>query len=523
MLKNHRYLTIILGFVFILLFSSLGYADLVFESEIPAVSIGDIVVDGYSSDWEILGIQPFLLDDEGDSTCDPIVGTDIKEVYIAQDGEFLYWRLDTVSGTYALDFRDGIHQAAPYFNLNQTQDYEGIGYNWCTSQWIMVGDPFSGSTHECCCEGEDHAPVEYASGDEFGEIKDIAEGKIPLDLYNNRIIDYLAFMYFSGIANVACDWVERSYAPPSPQPDRYFFHWFDVSTRTVDGGDPTTYFWFTVGDNENFGRSPVKNIVKSAIITFPDSTQLQFNPDFNVWVYSEIRINDNNRNGIFEFDQGELDPRLNSGAEYEIISPVSPHVAGDYTLQVTLENDDVISYTKENVPGGLTAVEWPPVTNLNASIDAQTGNITISWDLSTTYPDDPSIEIRIYSYDSNGVERYLQTRVKKLPLTINSFTFPNGRLADIFNEIGAKYFKLQARVVSAGGVNVSRTAFKEYAIEKLNGVYTLTPDTIPEPCSTMYTQEEVEEAIANTCPGNSEYHGKPESPGKSDPPGQNKK
>jgi len=56
-----------------------------------------ITVDGISSDWS--GINPIVTDAQGDSICE--TGTDIRRYYLAKDNTYLYWRVDTWSGTFS--------------------------------------------------------------------------------------------------------------------------------------------------------------------------------------------------------------------------------------------------------------------------------------------------------------------------------------------------------------------------------------------------------------------------------------
>ena len=94
-------------FVFVLISCSFfalpddGYAGLELGVDLPVASI---VVDGIPNDWS--GIPAYLEDEEGDSTQG--VGTDIKAVYLCKDDTYLYWRMDTWSGTFSyIDVNDG--------------------------------------------------------------------------------------------------------------------------------------------------------------------------------------------------------------------------------------------------------------------------------------------------------------------------------------------------------------------------------------------------------------------------------
>jgi len=61
---------------------------------IPVVSSGAIVVDGLVGDWT--GISPVYNNTVGDDDNDP--GRNISQVYLAQDGLYLYLRMDTAGG-----------------------------------------------------------------------------------------------------------------------------------------------------------------------------------------------------------------------------------------------------------------------------------------------------------------------------------------------------------------------------------------------------------------------------------------
>jgi len=215
MIEKHRLLGFVFGLVLVFSISGFGHADLVpqFESDIPIVPNGAIEIDGYASDWEALEIEPFLIDDEGDTTCD-FLGTDIKSLYLARDTDFLYWRLDTVSGEFAKDVIDG-YQQAPYFELTQQMDYEGKGYVSSFTQIIFIADPSSAYATEWV--GGDHQLVEEAMLDGYVEAKETAEGMIPLDLdqITNYKIDEVILQYYRGGDNAGfCDIVSRTYTEP---------------------------------------------------------------------------------------------------------------------------------------------------------------------------------------------------------------------------------------------------------------------------------------------------------------------
>ena len=63
---------------------------------VQAIPEATITVDGSAEDWA--GIEPFVEDAVGD-TQTGVPAVDLIQAYVAQDGEFLYWRMD-VSGEY---------------------------------------------------------------------------------------------------------------------------------------------------------------------------------------------------------------------------------------------------------------------------------------------------------------------------------------------------------------------------------------------------------------------------------------
>jgi len=472
------FFTLVISMVLVFTALGLAYADLPSEAPIPVIGT-PIVVDGDPGDWG--DIAPFLVDEEGDTTCE--VGTDIKELYLAIHGDFLYWRMDTVSGTFSLGTTEFPKGPLLLF-YEPDSDGDGLPDGGVTEQ--IIGEPEDASI--CVVDGNiDPWEWEYLfGGPEYGKIDEVAEGKIPLVLFDDLEIHNINMNYWSSPTDPQCDEVIYPLPPPPPANEGCYIQNFEVLTMTVDGGNPTTYFRFVIHDAADYHRPPYRDIVQSATITFPDSTEIEATPEFRFGCRSEIRADDNNRNGIIEIDRGELESRFHIYPDHEIISAVTPHAAGTYSLQVTLEDGKVLTKTV-TVAAGLTASEWPPVTDLQADMDPQTGKLHVSWTLpACTFPEDASIRIRIDAYQRDGSKRYIRSRIRKLPVTMTDFTLTN-HLTDLFNSGDVAYFTVQVRVYSME--NWSHSAIKGYAIDG----YTVTPATIPEPA--FLTQEETDNLV----------------------------
>ena len=471
------FFTLVISMVLVFTALGLAYAGLPSEAPIPVIET-PIAVDGDPGDWG--DIEPLLVDFRGDSVCE--VGTDIKALYLAVHGDFLYWRMDTVSGTFSLGTPES--PKGPMLRFYEP-DSDGNGMPDGGIATQIIGDPEGASI--CVVDGTID-PWHWEclfSGLEYGNIGAVAEGKIPLELFDDfEIKDDICIDYYRGPTILPCD--EVRYPSPPPAHEGCYIHNFEVLTMTVDGGDPTTYFRFVIHDAADYFRPPYRDIVQSATITFPDSTEIEAIPVFRFGCRSEIRADDNNRNGIIEIDRGELESRFHIYPDHEIISAVTPHAAGTYSLQVTLEDGKVLTKTV-TVAAGLTASEWPPVTDLQADMDPQTGKLHVSWTLpACTFPEDASIRIRIDAYQRDGSKRYIRSRIRKLPVTMTDFTLTH-HLTDIFNHSNVAYFTVQVRVYSME--NWSHSAIKGYAIDG----YTVTPATIPEPA--FLTQEETDNLV----------------------------
>jgi len=621
---------VFVGIFFILSFSGFGHAGMIFESEIPVVENDAITINGDSTDWYVDGVEiaPFLTDAQGDSTCEE--GTDIKSLYLAKDDHYLYWRMDNWDGFYLGTPESERYPVIVFYEIDPLRE-DGFPAGGVTEQIYkqiysnggrIVGS-IAGIIHD---DGEPWDWTGLHNDTEWGQINDIAEGKIPLEYFDNPLPDehpginlslnHLFLYYWRPEHSGQCDSIEKSYinntpsasAGPdvsvsldqtpfptlagtagdpdpddnlqyrwmsgetvwldwtdavesqcpldlnaqslavgtyeltlevtdgevtaqdqmiltvSPQFSRYFVQYFSIFTHVVDNDNPTTYFAFSVGDNEELSRTKLRNVVQSASVELFNSsippegiTVIDSVPTFDPSIITRIEVYDYNKNG--KVDAGEVSTQVDGEFEYWFITtPITPHEGGTYELTTTFENGNIATH-RVVVPGGLTADELPPVANAAAYIDQLTGSLHFSWDLpATKYPSGASIQIRISAYLADGTDRYLSVRIQDILSTLSSFEY-NNRLVDLFNSLGIGYIKFNARVYSSDGVSVSKTANMEYAIDG----YKLTPASIPEPCSSMYTDEEVDQIVRDECPGNSEFQGRPQTPGNSNPPGQKKK
>ena len=110
------------------------------------VEARSIIVDGDPSDW--IGISP-IVTDPNDMPYDDV---DLSEVYVTNDEDYLYIRMDVygnISGT------GGLYQVIIDFDRNGTWDVqfgvmsgEGYGLKMPTYEWVPLNFSYSGSTVE---------------------------------------------------------------------------------------------------------------------------------------------------------------------------------------------------------------------------------------------------------------------------------------------------------------------------------------------------------------------------------------
>ena len=114
------------------------------------------------------------------------------------DKQYMYWRMDTWSGTYELKGTSFGKGPSGNFYI-QKSDYsvsDGISFQihgGNNNSSIAISDNSGNWT-------------QYNSGPEYGKILDIAEGKLPLSLFNNKLYNYFWVFYFADDPNkTSCD------------------------------------------------------------------------------------------------------------------------------------------------------------------------------------------------------------------------------------------------------------------------------------------------------------------------------
>ena len=182
-----------LSFVLIATFG-VAYADIDVPFEIPYRTI---IVDGQPDDWA--GISPVVQDAENDSTCS--AGTDVDVVFLAQDDDFLYWRIDVfgqlpiVNGTM---YQPGIRvaQVGPDPADRTDGDIDAkLDYD---SGVIGFIERFNESTYNWDDLIEDS---EYGAAD-----SDTAEGKIPMVLFRSGTFVFIDAGVHNGVlTGSSCD------------------------------------------------------------------------------------------------------------------------------------------------------------------------------------------------------------------------------------------------------------------------------------------------------------------------------
>ena len=205
MLKK-SFVGVLLSVLLVLGLVTFGYAGLLFESEIP---IRTITIDGMPEDWD--GLSPWITDPQGDIV-DCEEGTDFKEIYLAKDDMYLYWRIDMQNDQFSF--------GTDFEKFPMIHFYDVGGQNGSTGgvKWQMWhGDENYGAVLLTYGDPDWTWIAKYV-GIEYGIVQQIAEGKIPLELLNDFEIDYVMAFYYAGLANVASDSADYLYTPPRPCP-----------------------------------------------------------------------------------------------------------------------------------------------------------------------------------------------------------------------------------------------------------------------------------------------------------------
>jgi acetyltransferase-like isoleucine patch superfamily enzyme len=167
------------------------------KGEFVTISIKTITIDGNPADWE--GISPFLVDVSGDS-CD--TGTDIRRVYLAKDECYLYWRMDTESGEFKHQPTNGNSYHGPgivFYSTDNGIIQRGVE----ASIWSTTIDGWNMGIISERDQNTDW--TQYAIHQAYGAINDVAEGKIPLGLFEGYTFNPPLVWYQSEIPGILCD------------------------------------------------------------------------------------------------------------------------------------------------------------------------------------------------------------------------------------------------------------------------------------------------------------------------------
>ena len=172
-------------------------AAIAFPFPVPTATI---TIDGLADDWT--GITPLLDDPQGDSSC--ATGSDIRSVYLARDADFLYWRIDTWSGT----FFYGQPDSGPMVLVKQVRG--GIVEH---APGDIESRIFSGTSGRVS-RWDGTAWNTLYSGAAYGLSDQVAEGKIPLPVFDAGEFIYMDTFYFLA-DGTDCDIVDAA----RPRPD----------------------------------------------------------------------------------------------------------------------------------------------------------------------------------------------------------------------------------------------------------------------------------------------------------------
>jgi hypothetical protein len=165
--------------------------------------------------------------------------------------------------------------------------------------------------------------------------------------------------------------------------------------------------------------------------------------------------------------------------EYEVQLPTTPHVAGDYYLQVTCDNGQVLTGGPITMPVGLDSSSLPPMENVSAAFS--NGDLIVSWQYPaggtaayTGDATDTTITIRVELFRPDGY-RALRYHFRRFPVSLNKTSHT---LYSWQSEIaqGFAFMRVRVRVEDISNASRSQSIFREYAIDGT----TLTESEIKE-------------------------------------------
>ena len=185
--------------------SSVSADSSFFLSQVPTVQDGSITIDGGPSDWN--GVAPIVSDSPTDSICGP--GTDIKAIYLAKDGNYLYWRVDTADGIFSFDGSPDSKILVLVF-LEPPNTANGPYWNGLI---VNAGDPNAGYVSG---RYNNHEWIDLYGGPEYGTVGTVAEGRIALAEFTPFNIIYINAYYWRGDVTLQCDEANRYFTAPTP-------------------------------------------------------------------------------------------------------------------------------------------------------------------------------------------------------------------------------------------------------------------------------------------------------------------
>ncbi|MFC1488584.1 PKD domain-containing protein [Thermodesulfobacteriota bacterium] len=403
MLKKN-YLTVLVSLLLLLSFSGLSQAGAPLESKLP---IRTIIIDGNPSDWD--GVPTFMTDPQGDSNCG--VGTDIKAIYFAKDNNYLYWRMDTWSGSYSTD---GGPQIAM---LDDNDPVGGCPFGGVLANFDQMDGGFSVFDGYPVCEWDN-----YVYGPDYGRIDQIAEGKIPLNLF----ADLQNFSWIGGDYG-GCDEIGRP-----------LFSYFDMNHSIYQDGRDVYRISFNVNDAEG--------------ITFDeyiiDELELIYDPLNNPVSYptENVRFDSGPEyRGTYNSGTGEFSYNLRQVIEH--LGPVGEELSnGVYRLTAKVDLPLGIPYIERQlaIEFSLEAYDIPIVSSSSFQVSCDdSGNFIWEWDAPEGFNDWTHARALINVFNQ---ENYLgQIYGRGLPTDLGRLFVP----ADIIQAVeswGGDRYELEANI-----------------------------------------------------------------------------
>ncbi len=162
-----------------------------------------ITVDGLASDWQ--GIVPVVTDLQGD--CSVGTGCDIKEVYVAYDNDYVYWRMDSYDGYDFTPHGSFPDEHSPGWTIGFAQNPDPTYVNealWADGD-IEARAWNRGGGFIWVRNGQ------RIDGEAYGVIGEVAEGKIPIELFRSITVKSIGSYFYAGEDGSAGDATEVLY------------------------------------------------------------------------------------------------------------------------------------------------------------------------------------------------------------------------------------------------------------------------------------------------------------------------